>query len=319
MNSNIITVDFGGTKILSALLSNNQIIQREKTPTEISHGPKGIVADIASSIKALLAKGAMAEKDISAIALGVPGTVNPESGIISVAPNLGIKNYNIKESLQSYFSIPVIIENDVNLAGLGIKKFEFKNSVNNMLIVFVGTGIGSSLFFNGQIYRGSSFYAGEIGHMKIDGFGNLSGNSSVTFEETASRTAIVKNIITKINNGSSSRLSKHLRKGKKIKSSALAKSIYCNDELVINEMGKACSVIGRVLGSITTLLNLDTIVLGGGVVEAAGDFMLDRITNSFKEAVLPGPGEAVKIVVTNLGDDAPLYGGVALAEEFIVK
>jgi len=319
MNSNIITVDFGGTKILSALLSNNQIIQREKTPTEISHGPKGIVADIASSIKALLAKGAMAEKDISAIALGVPGTVNPESGIISVAPNLGIKNYNIKESLQSYFSIPVIIENDVNLAGLGIKKFEFKNSVNNMLIVFVGTGIGSSLFFNGQIYRGSSFYAGEIGHMKTDGFGNLSGNSSVTFEETASRTAIVKNIITKINNGSSSRLSKHLRKGKKIKSSALAKSIYCNDELVINEMGKACSVIGRVLGSITTLLNLDTIVLGGGVVEAAGDFMLDRITNSFKEAVLPGPGEAVKIVVTNLGDDAPLYGGVALAEEFIVK
>ncbi len=317
MNDYIITVDFGGTKILTALLSKeNKIIDRIKTPTNLKNGANGLVDDIASSIKILMENTSVSEKQITAIAMGVPGTVNPESGIIGVAPNLGIENYNIKKALQKYFSVPVLIENDVNLAGLGIKRFEFDNNVNNMLIVFVGTGIGSALIFNGQLYRGSSFYAGEIGHIKVDRLGNFSSKSKTTFEQTASRTAIVENIKREINAGKKSRLLKTVKKGKKIKSGLLAKAIQDNDKLVISEMGKGCRVIGRVLGSITTLLNLDTIVLGGGVIEAAGDFMLPKIKSAFDEAVLPGPGKAVKIVVTELGDDAPLYGGVALVEEF---
>jgi len=211
----------------------------------------------------------------------------------------------------------VLIENDVNLAGLGIKKFEFDDKVNNMLIVFVGTGIGSALIFNGHLYRGSSFYAGEIGHIKIDGNGNLSSKSKTTFEQTASRTAIVEKITKEIKSGKKSKLNKIIKKGKKIKSGALAKAIKANDKLVISEIEKGCDVIGRVLGSITTLLNLDTIVLGGGVVEAAGEFMLPKIISSFYESVLPEPGKAVKIVLTKLGDDAPLYGGAALVDEFI--
>lgn len=318
--SNIIIVDFGGTKILTALLNNdNEIIQRIKTPTNLENGANGLVDDIASSIKILMENASVKEDEIKAIAMGVPGTVNPESGIIGVAPNLGIENYNIKKALQKYFSIPVLIENDVNLAGLGIKKYEFNDDVNNMLIVFVGTGIGSALIFNGQPYRGSTFYAGEIGHIKIDGVGNISSESNATFEQIASRTAIVRNIENKIKNGESSKLVNVLKKGKKIKSGALSKAIKSNDKLTITEMDKACRVIGRVLGSITTLLNFDTIVLGGGVVEAAGDFMLPIIKDAFNKAVLPEPGKTVKIVITQLGDDAPLYGGVALIEEFITE
>ena len=318
MNKYIITVDFGGTKILTALLdSKNKIVERVKMPTNLNNGANGLVDDIASSIKILMENASVVEKEITAIAMGVPGTVNPETGIIGVAPNLGIENYNIKKALQKYFSIPVLIENDVNLAGLGIKKFEFKDKVNNMLIVFVGTGIGSALIFNGHLYRGSSFYAGEIGHIKIDGNGNFSSKSKTTFEQTASRTAIVEKIKKEIKSGKKSKLNKVIKKGKKIKSGALAKAIENNDKLVISEIEKGCDVIGRVLGSITTLLNLDTIVLGGGVVEAAGDFMLPKIISSFYESVLPEPGKAVKIVVTKLGDDAPLYGGAALVDEFI--
>ena len=130
MNNYIITVDFGGTKILTALLnSKNEIVERVKMPTNLNNGANGLVDDIASSIKILMENASVVEKEIAAIAMGVPGTVNPETGIIGVAPNLGIENYNIKKALQKYFSIPVLIENDVNLAGLGIKKFEFKDKV----------------------------------------------------------------------------------------------------------------------------------------------------------------------------------------------
>lgn len=314
---NIITVDLGGTKILAALLDKkNQITHRVKTPTSIENGPDGLVKDIEKSIKTLLQEAKIDQGDISAISLGVPGTVNPNTGIIAVAPNLGINNYNIKKALGKCFKIPVFIENDVNLAALGIKKFEFDDKVNNMLIVFVGTGIGGALILNGKLYRGSSFYAGEIGHIKIDKYGSLSYKKGRTFEKTASRTAIVKDISKALKKGVNSNIMMFVQEGKKIKSGSLAKALKSEDELVTKKVSKACRVIGRVLGSLTTLLNVDTIVLGGGVVEAAGDFMLPRIEKAFRQAVLPAPGKSAKIVATKLGDDAPLYGGAALYEEF---
>jgi glucokinase len=227
---------------------------------------------------------------------------------------LGIKNFNIKGELQKSFNIPVLLENDVNLAALGINKYEFAGKVNNMLVVFVGTGIGGGLLFNGSIYRGSSFFAGEIGHMLVNSLS--SSKKKTAFEDVASRTAIVKRINNELAKGKKSNVLDFV-KGDKIKSSALAKAVASGDKLVIKEVKKATKIIGSLLGSITTLLNIDTIVLGGGVVEAMGDFILEEVKKSFKKSVLPEAGENAKIIITNLGDDAPLYGGIALAEEFI--
>ncbi len=313
----IITVDLGGTKILSALLDKkNNIVARVKVSTNIEQGPDGLVKDIATSVKELMKKNKLKEENIEAVAVGVPGTVNPKSGVISVAPNLNVKNYNIKKSIKKMLSIPVLLENDVNLAGLGIKRFEFKDKVKNMLVVFVGTGIGGALFFDGKVYRGSTFYAGEIGHMMICENGALSTKNGVEFEKLASRTAIVNGIISQIKKKNKSVLQEHVEKNKKIKSKAIAKAIAEKDKVVIEEVTKACKIIGSVLGSITTLLNLDTIVLGGGLIEANHGFMLPKIRSQFRKTVMKDVGKKTKIVVTKLGDDAPLFGGAALAEEF---
>jgi glucokinase len=313
----IISVDLGGTKILSALLSeSNEIVDRYKLATDASKGPDFIVECITESVNKLLSGNNIQQTEIKAICLGVPGTVDPESGFIGNAPNLSIKNYNIKEALQTNFSIPVLIENDVNLAALGIKRFEFDDNVKNMLIVFVGTGIGGALIFDGKMYRGSTFFAGEIGHMKVEPNGKFSGKSSeTTFENLASRTAIVKSILADIKDGKKTVLLKASKT--KIKSKSLAKAVEQKDKIAVKHLSNACAVIGTVLGSITTLLNIDTIVLGGGVVEAMGDFVIPKVEKSFKDSVLPEPGKNVKIIATKLGDDAALYGGVGLADEFI--
>lgn len=317
-NEYIITIDLGGTKILSALLNNNnEIVGKIKQPTDSTRGPEFIVKCIADSINNLFQKFDVNEKDIIAISMGVPGTVNPISGLLSEAPNLGIKNFNIKGELQKSFNIPVLLENDVNLAAIGINKFEFNGDVNNMLVVFVGTGIGGGLLLNGKIFRGSNFFAGEIGHMIVNSEGALSSTKKgKTFEELASRTAIVNGINKKLAKGKESNILEFVRGGN-IKSSALAKSVESGDSLVIKEIKKATKIIGSLLGSITTLLNIDTIVLGGGVVEAMGEFILAEVKKSFDKAVLPDAGKYAKIVITTLGDDAPLYGGIALAEEFL--
>lgn len=316
----VITVDLGGTKILSALIDKKtKIVERVKVATDSKQGPDFIVKCIADSVKELLKKSDVTEKKIKALSIGVPGTVNPNSGIISVAPNLDIKNYNIKKELQKYFNFPVFLENDVNMAGLGIKIFEYDNKVNNLLVVFVGTGIGGALFFNGNLYRGSTFYAGEIGHIRVNDKGAFQGQGETsTFEKIASRTAIVNSII-KRSKKEDTILKLLIENNEKIKSKNLQKAIKEKDKLVIDEMEKACKTIGSVLGSLTTLLNIDTIVLGGGVVEANEKFMISKIKKEFTNSVLESAGRGVKIVATKLGDDAPLYGGVALAEEFLMN
>ncbi len=200
----------------------------------------------------------------------------------------------------------------------GIKRFEFNDDVNNMLVVFVGTGIGGAFIFNGSLYRGSSFYAGEIGHILVSNKGEFgSSPKDSTFENTASRTAIVKSIIADIKDDKKNPLHDVIKTRGKIKSKALAHAVESNNKIAIKHVNRACTAIGSVFGSITTLTNLDTIVLGGGVVEAMGDYVLPLIEESFHNSVLPEPGKNVKLVVTKLGDDAALYGAVGLSDEFM--
>lgn len=315
----LISVDFGGTKILSALIdSQNQIVSRVKIPTETEKGAEYLVESVAASVEQILNENNLKESDIKAVCMGVPGTVNPYSGEIGSAPNLGIKNFNIKKALEEKISIPVLIENDVNLAGLGIKKFELSTDMKNILVVFIGTGIGGALFFDGKLYRGSSFFAGEIGHMLVEPKGELATSSNrQTFELTASRTAIVRDIRRGLNNGKKSMLKEFKSPKKQLKSKVLSDAVLNEDPLATKYAGKAATAIGTVLGSITTLLNIDTIVLGGGVIEAMHEFMIPKIKKAFKESVLAEPGKHVKIFETKLGDDAALYGGITLAEEFL--
>lgn len=320
MKEYTISVDFGGTNILTAAVDKKlNVLNRVKIETKQTRGAEKIVKDIADTIEEIIKITGIKESEVRAICMGVPGTVNPE-GIIASAPNLGIRNFNIKEELQKYIKIPVFIENDVNLAALGIKKFEFKDKVNNMLVVFIGTGIGSGIIIDGKLYRGSSFYAGEIGHILVDFKGNFSGvKTKSTFENIASRTAIVNAITSDIKDGKKSVLSSIVKHNKKIKSKSLLQAIKKKDKIALKHVDKAATIIGTVLGSITTLMNFDTIVLGGGVIEAMSKFMMPEIEESFREAVLKEPGKDVKLLTTELGDDAAIYGGVALADEFLIN
>lgn len=317
MKKYLITVDLGGTKILSALIKDEEIVDRYKEATKITGKIEPILDGIEKSVKQLINKNSLNPNEIQAVCLGVPGTVNPLTGIIAYAPNLGIREFNIKEELSKRFSIPILIENDVNLAGLGIQAKELKDKFKNMLVVFVGTGIGGALFFDGKIYRGSSFYAGEIGHMKVSKKGKLRNGSDATFEKIASRTAVVESITNDIKKGKSSILSDTLKAGSRIKSKMLKSALDEGDKVVKKHLSNSATVIGSVLGSITTLANFDTIILGGGVIEAMNDFMMPKIEKAFKSSVLSEPGKITKIDFTKLGDDAPLYGGLGLVHEFL--
>lgn len=315
----VISIDMGGTKVLGCVVNSKEgIIARVKKSTNPAATRKKYVHQLAEVVYDLIDKTQINKKKIKAVCLGVPGTVNPEKGIIGIAPNLGLKNFNIKKMLEVKIPFPVLIENDVNLGALGVKNFGVGKKAKNMLAVFVGTGIGGGLIINGKMYRGSNYVAGEIGHMLVEKNGPKCGcGNKGCFEAIASRTAIVNNIIKDVKSGKRSRLSKLVKSGERIRSKSLASAVKSGDKIVRKRINDGCDVIGGVLASITNLLNIDMIVLGGGMIEAADLYMMPLIKKSFSEHVMNDSDKGLTIVASKLGDDAAIYGGISLAEEFL--
>jgi glucokinase len=325
----VISIDMGGTKVLGCVVNSKEgIIARVKKPTDPTVSRKKYVYQLAEVVLELIEEAHVNRKKIKAVCLGIPGLLNPYSGVIGLAPNLGLKNFNIKKSLEAEIPFPVLIENDVNLGALGIKTFGVGKKAKNMLAVFVGTGIGGGLIIDGKLYRGSNYVAGEIGHMLVEKNGPKCGcGRKGCFEAIASRTAIVNKIIKDIKSGKRSKLSKLVKSGsfrqngvltnKRIRSKSLSSAVNAGDKVVRRRIKEGCEVIGGTLASIANLLNLDMIVLGGGMIEALDFYMLPLIKNSFSEHVLNDSAKGLKIVASKLADDAAVYGGIALAEEFL--
>jgi len=315
----IISVDMGGTKILgSALNSEEGIIARVKIPTDTNASNNKYVKSLAEVVFAVMKDAKLKKENIIAVCFGVPGSANPFTGRIGLAPNLGLKNFFIKDKLKEKIPFPILIENDVNLGALGIKRFGMGKESKNMLVVFIGTGIGGALILDEKIYRGSNYVAGEIGHMVVKKDGPLCGcGKRGCFEAVASRTAIARNITNDLKAGKKSILLKYIEPGQKIKSRALAAAVNKNDKIVVKHISAACDTIGMVLANVANLLNVDMIVLGGGVIEALNHFMMPKIKASFLEYALKEAAKGVKIFPSKLGDDAAIYGGIPLTEEFL--
>jgi len=314
-----VSVDMGGTKILASVLNTKEgIIARDKKPTNVEAGTSTYINDIIQLISSVIEKSGVKSSQIVSVSLGVPGSVNPLTGIIGLAPNLGLKNYNIKKALQKRINHPVLIENDVNLAALGIKHFGVGKKAKNILVVSVGTGIGGGIILNEKLYRGSKFVAGEIGHIPVEKNGPVCGcGRKGCFESVASRTAIVNRIFADIKAGRRCVLKDYVKSGKKIKSGALKNAIAKKDKVVLKRITEASETIGQVLAGLTNFLNFDMIVLAGGLIEAADNFMLPVIKSSFNKHVLKDSANGLKILPSKLADDAAIYGGIALTEEYL--
>jgi glucokinase len=309
----------GGTKILAAVINSKQgIIARAKMATKSNSSEKEYIDELTAITHQVISDSGLNESRIKAVCIGIPGSVNPYTGRIGLAPNLGLKNFFIKKKLQKMIPFPILIENDVNIGALGIKNFGVGKNSRNMLMMFIGTGIGGALIFDGKIYRGTNFMAGEIGHMIVQENGPVCGcGKKGCFEAFASRTAIVRNILADKRTKKKSIIGKLVPSGEKIRSKALAEAVRKKDKVVLEHLKNACDIIGVVSANLSNALNVDEIVYGGGLIEALGDAMLPMIKASYYKHVLKDAAVGTKLVESKLGDDAAIYGGIALAEEFL--
>ncbi len=318
-DDHVVGVDMGGTKILAAVINaEGEIVQQAKTATKPKKGPDAVIKRITQCIREAIDHAGLQPSQIRAIGIGSPGPLDPETGVIIFAPNLGWSNVPLKAKLEVNLSIPTFVDNDVNVGTLGEYAFGAGQGVKNLVGIFVGTGIGGGIILDGKLYHGVNKTAGEVGHMIVKANGpRCSCGNFGCLEAVASRTAITRELQKAIlKKGQKSKLTK-LNGGRLdlIRSQTIAKAVKRGDKPTIKVMQRAGKYLGISVASIVHFLNPEMIVLGGGVIEAMGESLLHPIRQAAAKYALPTTMNGVQIVEATLGDNAGVIGASVLARQ----
>ena len=307
-----IGVDLGGTKILAAVFDERgKILSREKKATKPALGQAVVIDRVEECIHEALAAAALPHTDIAALGIGVPGLIDTKAEVVRVAPNLHWSNVPLGRLLRKRLKVPVTVVNDVQAGTLAVGKYGTGRGLKNFVCMFVGTGLGGGIVINGELYRGSTGMAGEVGHMKViaeDGPKCGCGNRGC-LEAVASRSAIVRRIVREIEDGRKSEVTK-LCDGdlRRIRSRILATAYRHGDGLIREVLNDACHYIGIGAANLINTLNPQAIILGGGVIEALGERLMPRITKAAWAHVIAPSDDRIQIKDTGLGDDAGILG-----------
>lgn len=314
----VVGVDFGGTKILSAVFDSSlSCLGRTKISTKAERGKDEVIERIARCIREAVDECDLHIKQIRGIGIGAPGAVNPETGEVIFAPNLKWEDVPLKKELEKKLGIPVFLENDTNICTLGVYETELKSKPRNVIGIFLGTGIGGGIIIDGKLYSGFNHTAGEIGHMVIEVGGPKCGcGNRGCFEALASRTAIFRQIQSAVKDGQKTILTDMLGSDlKDLRSGDLRKAIRKGDKFTEKIVEDAAEYTGIAVANLINLLNPEVVVLGGGVIDALEDEMMAIIIETAKENAMSGTTKGIEIIATKVGDDAGILGGAVLAKK----
>ena len=312
-----IGIDLGGTKVLSALINKEtgEVVSSVKKKTKKDKGPNKILEKIIESIQELIDENKIDKSHIESIGIGAAGQVDRENGILLAAPNLDCFNVPLKKIIEENFSIPTFVGNDVEIATLGEIKFGAGKGYKNLVCVFVGTGVGSGIVRNGELYQGATGTAGEIGHIVVDYGGRQCGCGAMgCLEAYASRSAIEKRITGALKKGRNSVILDYLEDGKPISSGMIKKSLEQQDELVTQALDEASEYLSAGLASVINFINPELIILGGGLIDAI-DYFYDKTTIKAHVKALPTPASKIEFKKAQLGDFSGVIGAAFLSDK----
>jgi glucokinase len=216
--------------------------------------------------------------------------------------------------LYEAFHLPVVVGNDVEIATYGEQHFGAGRNAHDFICVFVGTGIGAGIVENGKLRSGATGTAGEVGHMVVHYGGRLCGcGGRGHLEAYASRSAITRVLLAELGRGRASRLREELKEGETIiRSGMIARALEQHDALTVEALTEAAEYLGAGLGSVATVYNPERLIVGGGLIEAVPMF-LARASERARESALPVVGRSLRIMKSELGDDAGVVGAAWMA------
>ncbi|MDR3048385.1 MAG: ROK family protein [Elusimicrobiota bacterium] len=304
-------IDMGGLGIKIAVVDiKGHIIDAVSFPTDITKEPQDIIKRINDEAQKL-----KNYSKVKYIGFGTAGDVDSKKGILRYAYNLPKwKKTPIKTLLQTYSKRTVFVDNDANAASLGAFYLDTKTKAKNLVCVTLGTGIGGGLILDKKLYRGSSFSAGEIGHItiKYDGLACNCGNIGCA-ESYLGAKNIMKFAADFLKNRKSKMLY-DLTDGdySKITPKILFDAALRKDETALQIWKYAGDKLGILLASVINIVNPDTIVLCGGL-SLASKFLTPSMKTAIKNRSFKAPQKICKIIFSKYSDKLGVVGAAMFA------
>jgi glucokinase len=310
-NRLFIGVSVSGAAVRAALVNaEGQVVERREAAPERD--------DIAAQVGRLVTElrdAAAGGGSVHALGVGVPGLVNPETGRVLISNDLpSIARGDFKADLSRATGLPVLLENDANAGGFGEYTIGAGRGSRNMFYVTIGLGIGGALVLDGKLWKGASGFAGEFGHITIDpeGIECTCGNVGC-LETVASAPNIVRRTHERLYRDGTSSLSR-LAINKEFTAADIAREAKNGDDFAAMMIERTGRHIGTAIAAVINLLNIERIVLGGGVMEA-GQLILDPIIREAGRRAFQLSFEATQIVASALGTDSVPIGAAMLARD----
>jgi len=319
-------IDLGGTNLKAALVERDDgLVESTRCPTEAAQGPDHVVDRIAHVVRQMIDAAPTSGPDageVVGVGVGSPGTIDWDRTTVSHPPNLpDWTHVNLREELQTRLAdlpqdLDVYVENDANVAGLGSAYYGAGRPHDSFLMVTLGTGVGGAIIYNNRIFRGATGAAGEIGHVSINyegpfenfGIGGaIEGYLGQRFLSHHARLRLRMQTESKVHDLTGGDLDA-------LTPRTLHEAATDGDEPAKDMLAWAGHKLGIVCASAVNLLDIRTIIVGGGV-SAAGDFLLDPARDALREYTIPNMHTGLQIMREELGNEVSLLGAARLAFE----
>ena len=316
-----IGVDLGGTSLRAGVVAaNGELLALEKRKTHPEQGGAAVIDRMADAIHKALKLAGLRPRDVGGVGVGIPGPIDAERGVVRLAVNLGPdwNNLPLADELYARLGLPVRLDNDVRVGALGEHTHGAGQGLDDMVAVFVGTGVGGGLVLGGQLRSGWRGSAGEVGHSVVAGDNGVLGKTGQpgSVEPLASRTGMERQIKDLVGAGRASVVPDLMLKlgDGRLTSSVIYQALRQKDAVMAEVLAEAQHALGLLAGNLINILDPQMIVFGGGVTERLGNRFVAPIRQvAYANAINKQNVRGVRIVPAGLKDASGVVGAAVLA------
>ena len=311
-------VDLGGTKIQTVVLDQEKVAGSSRVLTPHTGKPGDVIKAISTTIRESLEQASASENELTAVGIGTPGEIDSDAGAVLLAAN--IPGFSERVELGPLLSkqlggVKVTVDNDVRVGVLGEYKRGAGRPYKNLLGVWVGTGVGGGLIIDGELHDGRGA-AGEFGHTNVKpGSRRCSCGRRGCVEAYAGRACMQRRAHRLVEGGDETDLFRIMKKrGREYLSSGVyARSLKHGDPMTTTLIHQATWALGVAIASAQNLLDLEAIILGGGLSDRLGQPFVDRVTEQMAPHLFV-PDKPPAVIGTELKDLSGAVGAALLGE-----
>lgn len=322
----VIGIDLGGTNVRASVMDkNDKLLGRAENPSDAKAGVSHTVGRIAEAARGAVADARISMEEVGAIGIAVPGHIDVPSGIVVWAPNFGYivesvytpyKNIPLRDLVEAEIGVAMVMDNDANAAALGEFRYGAGRGTRHLVMFTLGTGVGGGIIVEGEVLRGATGGAAEVGHIIIaDGVGGSLNGAHGRLETLAGRDPIIERAVLKMESGRETLMWDQISGTDALQQQITPKIIddaaEAGDAMAIEVLRETGHYVGLGIASMVNVFNPEVFVLGGKI--SLSETLYQAALRTARASAIGSILAAAKIVRAELGDNAGIMGAAELA------